>query len=218
MKAIIGLGNPGSEYARTRHNAGWDAVQILAGRLNIDIKKIKCRSTIGEGIYEGEKIVLVHPQTFMNLSGFSFVDIMNWYKLELSDILVLSDDIDLPFGQVRLRAKGGPGTHNGLRHIIQCTASGDFPRVRIGMGAPDAGWDLKDWVLGHFNTEEDRKTAFDMYNTAADAALCWVKEGINNAMNKFNKKPGKTGNAGNTEEKKTPGEKDTAAEKKEADE
>lgn len=205
MKAIIGLGNPGNEYARTRHNAGWDAVEILAGRLGIEIKKIKCRSTIGEGMYEGEKIVLVHPQTFMNLSGFSFVDIMNWYKLELSDIIVLSDDIDLPFGQVRLRAKGGPGTHNGLRHIIQCTASGDFPRVRIGMGAPGAGWDLKDWVLGHFNTEEDRKTAFDMYNTAADAVLCWVKEGISNAMNKYNKKAEKPAKEDKAEETGTAG-------------
>ena len=188
MKIIIGLGNPGSEYARTRHNAGFDTVEIISAKLDIPVKKLKCRATVGEGSYEGEKLVLIKPQTFMNLSGFTFTDAMNWYKVPLSDILVLCDDIDLPFGQVRVRAKGGPGTHNGLRHIVQCTASGDFPRVRLGMGAPSAEWDLKDWVLGHFNTEEERKTAFDMYNLAADAALCWVKEGVNAAMNKFNKK------------------------------
>ena len=190
MKAIIGLGNPGSEYARTRHNAGFDTVELLAGRLNIEIKKIKCRATLGEGMYNGEKLVLVRPQTFMNLSGFSFVDVMNWYKLDISDMLVICDDIDLPFGRIRLRAKGGPGTHNGLRHIVQCTGSGDFPRIRLGMGVP-AGQDLKDWVLGGFHTPEDRQTAFDMYRLAGDAALCWVSEGINTAMNRFNRQPDK---------------------------
>ncbi len=191
MKLIIGLGNPGNEYQHTRHNAGWDVIDILSDRLFIPVKKLKCRATVGEGVYEGEKIVLIKPQTYMNLSGFTFVDAMNWYKVDISDIIVLSDDIDQPFGQMRLRAKGGPGTHNGLRHIIQCTGSGDFPRIRLGMGAAKEGWDLKDWVLGHFDTPEDRKIAFDMYNLAADAVLCWVKNGIDTTMNRFNKKPGK---------------------------
>lgn len=188
MKILIGLGNPGEEYAHTRHNAGFDTIDLLSARLDIPVKKLKCRATVGEGNYEGEKLVLIKPQTFMNLSGFTFVEAMNWYKAEKADMLVFSDDIDLPFGQVRVRAGGGAGTHNGLRHIVQCCGSGDFPRVRIGMGAPGPEWDLKDWVLGHFNTPEERKIAFDMYNLAADAALCWVKEGVNSAMNKFNKK------------------------------
>lgn len=188
MKIIIGLGNPGSEYQHTRHNAGFDVMDILSARLDMPIKKLKCRATVAEGSYEGERLVLIKPQTFMNLSGFTFSDAMSWYKADITDMLVISDDIDLPFGKVRLRKKGGPGTHNGLRHIIQCTASGDFPRIRLGMGAPAEGWELKDWVLGHFLTEEDRKTAFDMYTLAADAALCWVKEGIDTAMNRFNQK------------------------------
>ena len=103
-------------------------------------------------------------------------------------MLGIVDDIDLPFGQVRLRPHGGPGTHNGLRSIVQCTGTGDFPRVRIGMGAPPASWDLADYVLGHFNTPEDRKTAFDAYQTAADAALCWLENGIDTAMNRYNHK------------------------------
>lgn len=191
MKLIIGLGNPGAEYARTRHNAGFDTVELLSARLDIPVKKLKCRAQVGEGMYEGERIVLIRPQTFMNLSGFSFVDAMNWYKADMKDILVISDDIDLPFGQIRLRASGGPGTHNGLRHIVQCTGSGDFPRVRVGMGNPEHKDDLKNFVLGHFDTEADRKTAFDMYTLAGDAALCWVKEGINTAMNRYNTKPAK---------------------------
>lgn len=191
MKLIIGLGNPGSEYSRTRHNAGFDTVELLAQKLGIEIKKLKCRAMVGEGLYEGEKVVLIRPQTFMNLSGFSFVDAMNWYKVDIEDILVICDDIDLPFGQIRLRAKGGPGTHNGLRHIVQCTGSGDFPRIRLGMGNPDQKWELKNFVLGHFNTEEERKIAFDEYVLAGEAALCWVREGINTAMNRFNTKPGK---------------------------
>ena len=103
-------------------------------------------------------------------------------------MLLIVDDIDLPFGQVRIRPKGGPGTHNGLRHIVQCTGSGDFPRVRIGMGAPPPQWDLADWVLSKFQTEEERKTAFDAYLLAADAALCWAEHGIDQAMNRYNQR------------------------------
>lgn len=188
MLAIVGLGNPGEKYEHTRHNVGYDVISIIAAKLDTPIKKLKFQGTIGETIYKGQKLVLIKPQTYMNLSGLTVQEAMSWYKLEPKDVLILVDDIDLPFGQVRVRAKGGPGTHNGLRHIVQCTGSGDFPRVRVGMGAPPPEWDLADWVLSKFQTEEERKIAYDAYLTAADAALCWAEHGIDVAMNRFNKR------------------------------
>ena len=188
MLAIVGLGNPGEKYEHTRHNVGYDVISIIAAKLDTPIKKLKFQGTIGETIYKGEKLVLIKPQTYMNLSGLTVQEAMSWYKLEPKDVLILVDDIDLPFGQVRVRAKGGPGTHNGLRHIVQGTGSGDFPRVRVGMGAPPPEWDLADWVLSKFQTEEERKIAYDAYLTAADAALCWAENGIDVAMNRFNKR------------------------------
>ncbi len=188
MRAIVGLGNPGEKYEHTRHNAGFDVISIVAAKLNAPIKKMKFQGLIGETLLGGEKLVLIKPQTFMNLSGFTVSEALNWYKLEPKDMLLIVDDIDLPFGQVRIRGKGGPGTHNGLRHIVQCTGTGDFPRVRVGMGAPPPQWDLADWVLSKFQTEEERKIAFDAYMLAADAALCWAEHGIDTAMNRYNKR------------------------------
>ena len=186
MRAIVGLGNPGEKYEHTRHNAGFDVISIIAAKLNTPIKKLKFQGVIGETLLGGEKLVLIKPQTFMNLSGYTVSDALAWYKMEPKDMLLIVDDIDLPFGQVRIRPKGGPGTHNGLRHIVQCTATGDFPRVRVGMGAPPPQWDLADWVLSKFQTEEERKIAFDAYMLAADAAICWAENGIDTAMNRFN--------------------------------
>jgi len=188
MRVIVGLGNPGEQYEHTRHNAGFDVMSILAAKLNTPIKKMKFQGLIGETLLGGEKLVLIKPQTFMNLSGTTVSEALNWYKIEPEEMLLIVDDIDLPFGQVRIRPKGGPGTHNGLRHIVQCTGTGDFPRVRVGMGAPPPQWDLADWVLSKFQTEEERKTAFDAYMTAADAALCWAEHGIETAMNRYNKR------------------------------
>ena len=188
MLAIVGLGNPGEKYRHTRHNAGFDVMDILSARLDTPIKKLKFQSVIGETLLGGQKLVLIKPQTFMNLSGAAVSDALAWYKMPPSDMLLIVDDVDLPFGQVRIRPKGGPGTHNGLRSILQYTASGDFPRIRIGMGMPPAQWDLADWVLGTFATPEERKTAFDAYMTAADAALCWAEHGVDTAMNRFNQR------------------------------
>ena len=188
MLAIVGLGNPGEKYEHTRHNAGFDVLSILAARLDTPIKKLKFQGVIGETFLGGEKLVLIKPQTFMNLSGFTVSDAMAFYKLEPRQMLLIVDDIDLPFGQVRIRPKGGAGTHNGLRHIVQCTGTEAFPRVRVGMGMPPAQWDLADWVLGKFQTEEERKIAYDAYLLAADAALCWAENGIDAAMNRFNKR------------------------------
>ena len=188
MLAIVGLGNPGEKYAHTRHNAGFDVIDILSQKLDIPVKKLKCQGMIGEGVAGGQKIALIKPQTFMNLSGLTVSEALNWYKLKPEEMLLIVDDIDLPFGQVRIRAKGGPGTHNGLRHIVQCTGSGDFPRVRVGMGAPPPQWDLADWVLGKFPDAEARKIAFDAYMLAADAALCWAEHGIDLTMNRYNQR------------------------------
>ncbi|MDO5327080.1 MAG: aminoacyl-tRNA hydrolase [Clostridia bacterium] len=188
MRVIVGLGNPGEKYEHTRHNVGFDVLSIIAAKLNTPIKKMKFQGLIGETLLGGEKLVLIEPQTFMNLSGLTVSEALNWYKLKPEEMLLIVDDIDLPFGQVRIRPKGGPGTHNGLRHIVQCTGTGDFPRVRVGMGAPPAQWDLADWVLSKFQTEEERKIAFDAYMTAADAALCWAEHGIETAMNRYNKR------------------------------
>ena len=188
MRAIVGLGNPGEKYEHTRHNVGFDVISIIAAKLNTPVKKMKFQGLIGETLLGGEKLVLIKPQTFMNLSGYTVSDAMNFYKMEPRDMLLIVDDIDLPFGQVRIRPKGGPGTHNGLRNIVQCTGTGDFPRVRVGMGAPPPEWDLADWVLSKFQTEEDRKIAFDAYLLAADAALCWAEHGIDQAMNRYNQR------------------------------
>ena len=189
MLAIVGLGNPGEKYAHTRHNAGFDVIDILSQKLNIPVKKLKCHAVLGEGLLEnGQKLALIKPQTFMNLSGQCVAEALSWYKITPREMLLIVDDIDLPFGQVRIRGKGGPGTHNGLRHIVQCTGTGDFPRVRVGMGAPPPQWDLADWVLGKFPDAEARKIAFDAYMLAADAALCWAEHGIDLTMNRYNQR------------------------------
>ena len=188
MLAIIGLGNPGEKYTHTRHNVGFDVVEMLSQKLDTPVKKLKCHATVGETQYAGQKLVLIRPQTFMNLSGQTVSEALQWYKLTPKEVLLIVDDIDLPFGQVRVRAKGGPGTHNGLRSIVQLTGSEDFPRIRVGMGVPPPEWDLADWVLSTFRTPEERKTAFDAYLLAADAALCWAEHGIDLCMNRYNKK------------------------------
>ena len=188
MRIIVGLGNPGDKYARTRHNVGFDVVGILAEKENIPVKKIKCHALVGEGVIDGEKVVLALPQTYMNLSGQAVVDLMNWYKVSPEDVLIIVDDIDLPMGQVRIRPHGGAGTHNGLRNIVYLTGSDRFPRIRVGVGQKPDGWDLADWVLSKYQTEEDRKVMFDAYLYAADAARAVVTKGVDKAMNLFNKR------------------------------
>ena len=188
MRLIIGLGNPGDRYAHSRHNAGFDVLEILSQKLGIPIKKLKCRAVVGEGTAGGDRVALIKPQTFMNLSGLSVADALSWFKVAPEDTLILSDDIDLPMGTVRVRPHGGAGTHNGLKHILQCTGSDRFPRVRVGVGAPPPEWDLADWVLSSYPNEESRKIMFDAYCRAAEAAQCFLTEGIDLAMNRYNTK------------------------------
>ncbi len=188
MRAVIGLGNPGEKYAHTRHNAGFDVLDLLSLRLSIPIKKLKCRSLVGEGRAGDDRVVLIKPQTFMNLSGLAVADALSWYKFAPEDAIIISDDIDLPFGAVRLRPHGGAGTHNGMRNIIQCTGTEAFRRIRVGVGTPPPGWDLADFVTGHYPDEAARKIAFEAYTLAAEAAESILLQGIDKAMNLYNKR------------------------------
>lgn len=186
---VVGLGNPGSKYAHTRHNVGFDVVEVLSQKLGIRLGKRKSGAVIGEGTHGGKRIVLAQPQTFMNLSGESAVPLMNWYKVPPERLVVVYDDVDLPPGTVRVRAGGSAGTHNGMRSVIGQLGRTDFPRVRVGVGGAPQGWELADWVLAHYQDAEARKVAFDSYLAAADAVITLIEDGVEASMRKTNKKP-----------------------------
>lgn len=185
MYIIIGLGNPGKKYENTRHNAGFDAIDKLAYENGIKIDKLKHKALIGEGRIGSEKVVLVKPQTYMNLSGESVISVSQFYKVEPENIIVLYDDIDLDVGKLRIRKKGSAGSHNGMKSIIKCLGTQDFPRVRIGVSKPPEGWDLADFVLSRVSKEQQS----DM-NNGIDKAVKTVEEIIKSnlevAMNKYN--------------------------------
>lgn len=183
---IIGLGNPGPKYEKSRHNAGFIAMHTLAEKLGADISKKHCDARVAEIKRGGVRIVLAMPETYMNNSGRAFAALKNWYKADNAHIIVMYDDIDLPCGVLRLRSKGGAGTHNGMRSIISCIGGAqDFPRIRVGTGQPPEGMDLADYVLS--SPKADEWQAFSSAcERAADAALCWTEEGIDRAMNKYN--------------------------------
>ena len=186
MKALVGLGNPGPEYESTRHNVGFLALDAAARLLGLAGEKRQFKGLVMEGRYKNERVVLFKPATYMNLSGEALVELMHWYKLEPQDILVFSDDIDLSPGMMRLREKGGAGTHNGWRSILQQTASQDFPRARIGIGAPPPGWELKDWVLSRWDKEEKAGEIDDAIQLAAKAGVSFLEHGMQLTMNQYN--------------------------------
>ena len=186
MHIVIGLGNPGKEYARTRHNVGFDVVDVLSEKLHISLTKSAMHGLIGEGFAGGEKLLLVKPQTYMNLSGQCVTELVSFYKPEMEQVMVIYDDIDLPLGKVRLRASGSAGTHNGMRSIIGLLGRQDFPRLRVGVGQRPEGWELADWVLSHYQTAEDRQTQFDAFLRAADTVTDWVRNGMDSAMRTAN--------------------------------
>ena len=193
MHLIVGLGNPGSKYEHTRHNAGFDALAILADKLGVQTAKLKGNALIGEGFYGGEKVILCKPQTYMNLSGAAVSELMAFYKLSPEQLLILYDDVDIPPGWLRIRRSGSAGTHNGMRSVIACLNTEEFARVRIGVGPNPPQMDLADWVLSHYNTPDERLLAFDAYTRAAEAALEWLNNGVESAMRKYNtKKPKET--------------------------
>lgn len=186
MYLIVGLGNPGSKYSATRHNVGFVAVDFLAERHNIKVTKIKHKALIGEGEISGERVILMKPQTYMNLSGESVLDIVEWYKIGMDKIIVLYDDIDIAVGKVRIRPSGSSGSHNGMKSIIHLLKNQDFTRIRIGIGKQPEYMDLADYVLGRFAPEEIAGME-EAVRTAAFAVEDILKVGLNNSMNKHNK-------------------------------
>ena len=185
MVLIIGLGNPGAKYAGTRHNIGFSAVTALADACGIDIKTKECKGLTGTGTIEGVKVKLVQPQTFMNLSGECVRALMDFYKVSAEDILVICDEVSLPTGKLRIRAKGSAGGHNGMKNIIAHIGTSDFARLRIGVGEKPEGWDLADHVLAHFPKEEEEAVRDALKKTVA-AVRCFLSDGIAETMNRYN--------------------------------
>lgn len=186
MYLIVGLGNPGREYENTRHNIGFDVIGTLAGQEGISILEKSHKAIIGKGIVSGEKCILAKPQTFMNLSGESVRELAEYYKLDTtSGLIVISDDISLDVGKIRIRKKGSAGGHNGLKNIIGNLGHDTFIRVRMGVGEKPEGWDLVDYVLGHFSRPE-REAMDEAAKQAADAIRMIIEKGPDIAMNHFN--------------------------------
>ncbi len=184
---IVGLGNPGEEYAHTRHNAGFEAMALLEKRYGVKLKaKILLQGATAEIAAGEKKIVLCEPLTYMNRSGDCVKRLMNRFAVRPERLLVIYDDIDLPPGKVRVRRSGGPGTHNGMRSIVETLGNGEFPRIRIGTGDRPEGWDLADWVLSRFG-EAERETMEAAFARAAESAALWAEEGIEAAMQKGNR-------------------------------
>ena len=178
MYVIVGLGNPGRKYMHTRHNVGFDVVAVLSQKYDIPMHRLRGKAVVGEGVIRGKLVALCQPQTFMNLSGESVVQLVNWSKPEHDQLIVCYDDVDLPEGKLRFRPKGSAGTHNGMRNIIYLLGWDDFPRVRVGIGRPPEGWDMKDWVLAGYDTKELRQTMFDAYMGAADVVAELIANGV----------------------------------------
>lgn len=185
---IVGLGNPGKDYNRTRHNCGFRAIDLLAEHLNCKIDKSKFQGLYGQATVAGKKVYLLKPQTYMNLSGRSVLQLSAYFNIPPQRIIVLFDDISLDIGRLRIRSDGSAGGHNGIKSIIAELGSADFPRVKIGVGAkPHAEQDLADWVLSTFSASEE-KTIQPALKNAADAALMIIDKGTGEAANRYNGK------------------------------
>ena len=183
---IVGLGNPGKDYERTRHNAGYRALDVLAGKLGCKVDKGKFQGIYGQTNYDGKKLFLLKPLTYMNLSGRSVLQLSAYFQIPPQRIIVLFDDISLEPGRLRIRADGSAGGHNGIKSIISELGSQEFPRVKIGVGAkPHAEQDLADWVLSTFSASED-KALISALDRAADAALCIIDRGVPESANRYN--------------------------------
>lgn len=188
MYMIVGLGNPGRDYNNTRHNIGFDVIDRLAEQENISVIEKKHRAIIGKGMVAGTKCILVKPQTYMNLSGESVRELIDYYKVdEKEELIVISDDISLDVGQIRIRKKGSAGGHNGLKNIILHLGHDSFLRIKMGVGEKPKGYDLADYVLGHFSSS-DRKVMDESITKATDAIRMIISEDAERAMNEFNKK------------------------------
>ena len=182
---IVGLGNPGKDYEKTRHNTGFMAMDLISDKLSCHIDRLKFKALTATAELCGHNVLLMKPQTFMNLSGEAVFAAMDFYKIPLDKVIVVFDDTTLDVGKMRIRKKGSAGGHNGLKSIIACCGGADFPRIKIGIGKKPEGWDLADWVLGKYS-EEDLKTLQGMYENSFEAAKLMVSGKLDEAMNKFN--------------------------------
>jgi len=182
---IIGLGNPGREYKDTRHNIGFMLIDHIAVRLDARGMKLQSKAIVISAHYEERKIILAKPQTYMNLSGQSVQGLLHFYKIPIENLIVAHDDLDLPFGTIRIRPSGGPGGQRGMADAIEKLGTKDFPRLRMGIGRPPGRMAAKDYVLQNFS-KDDFTVIPDILNKSADAALTFVTDGLNAAMNKFN--------------------------------
>ncbi len=183
---IVGLGNPGDNYSRTRHNVGFRTIDILASKLGVKVDRAKYRGLYGQATYNGQKVILLKPQTFMNLSGLSVMDAARFYKVPPEKIIVAFDDISLDVGRLRIRGDGSAGGHNGIKSIIGSLNSQSFPRVKIGVGAkPHPDYDLADWVLSAFPPAEE-KLLLPALERAAEACLSLIDHGVYETANRYN--------------------------------
>lgn len=185
MYLIVGLGNPEEDYANTRHNMGFNVINKLAEKYNIEVKKSKFKALYGMGEIEGQRVILVKPQTFMNLSGESVIEFVNFYKVPEENILVIYDDVDTEPGKIRIRKFGSAGTHNGMKSIVQLLNTNKFPRIRIGIGKPHGYKDMVAHVIGSID-EEDKEPLAEGINIAEKAVIEIMKNNIDLAMNKYN--------------------------------
>ena len=191
MFIIVGLGNPGKEYENTRHNAGFNSIDVLAEKYNINIREAEHKALVGKGYIEGQKVILVKPQTYMNNSGEAVREITDYYKVDPeSELIVLYDDISLPVGTLRIRDKGSAGGHNGIKSLIQHLGTQVFLRIKVGVGDKIPEMDLVNHVLGHFN-KDDSEVMKESFIKAAEATVLMLGGDIEKAMNTYNRKPKK---------------------------
>lgn len=182
---IVGLGNPGEKYAHTRHNMGFLTVDLLAEQEGQKLNKVKFKSTFDIFHFAGQRCLVMKPQTYMNLSGEAVREAVQFYKIPADHVLVIYDDVSLPVGKLRVRPTGSAGGHNGIKNIIAHLGTQDFPRIKIGTGAPGEGGDMIDWVIGT-PSQAERKILLDAFERAIDAAECIIRQGCQKAMNDFN--------------------------------
>lgn len=186
MYIIVGLGNPTKEYMHTRHNVGFDTIDAIAEKYRISVTEKKHKALIGKGYIEGQKVILAKPQTYMNLSGESVRELIDYYKAdETQELIVIYDDISLPPGQLRIRKKGSAGGHNGIKNIIAMTGTQNFMRIKVGVGEKPKGWDLADYVLGRFDNA-DRAKVEEAIGHAMDATVLMMQGDVDKAMNDYN--------------------------------
>ncbi|MBI2360279.1 MAG: aminoacyl-tRNA hydrolase [Deltaproteobacteria bacterium] len=186
MKLVLGLGNPGKQYQRTRHNMGFLVVDRVASEQKVPISRKKYRSLIGESQADGERVLLVKPQTFMNRSGDAVRELFRYLRVKTQDLVVIHDDLDLPFGRIRIRSRGGGGGHRGVLSVLEALGEEDFFRVRVGIGRPPAGVDSTEYVLQGFSAAETERLG-EVVARAADAVRCLLEEDSQRAMERFNR-------------------------------